>query len=150
MAVHIAVIVMPLIIAFVRTRSDAQISSGVSPTAGELAVPGLELREAFRSWSFWMIAIAVLLFAAADVGIRVHLIPYLTGIGYTPTSAAGLFSAMFVFSAIGNFCLGYLAQPFGGRPLPSPVFVTASPGIAAFFVPPPLRPITLLCLFLCP
>jgi len=49
MAVPIAVIVIPLIIAFVRTRSDAQVSSVVSPTAGELAVSGLELREAFRS-----------------------------------------------------------------------------------------------------
>src|SRR5260370_35893118 len=131
MAVHIAVIVMPLIIAFVRTRSDAQVSSGVSPTAGELAVPGLELREAFRSWSFWMIAIAVLLFAAADVGIRVHLIPYFTGIGYTPTSAAGFFAAMFVFSAIGSFAVGYLADSFGRPPVLTAGFCTASPGLAA-------------------
>lgn len=131
MAVPIAVIAIPLIIAFVRTRSDAQVSSGVSPTAGELAVPGLELREAFRSWSFWMIAIAVFLFAAADVGIRVHLIPYLTGIGYAPTSAAGLFAAMFVFSAIGSFAVGYLADSFGGRLMLTAVFVTASAGIAA-------------------
>ena len=131
MAVPIAVIAIPLIIAFVRTRSDEQVSSGVSPTAGELAVPGLELREAFRSWSFWMIAIAVFLFAAADVGIRVHLIPYLTGIGYTPTSAAGLFAAMFVFSAIGSFGVGYLADSFGGRLMLTAVFVTASAGIAA-------------------
>ena len=131
MAVPIAVIVISLIIAFVRARSDGQVSSGVSPTTGELAVPGLELREAFRSWSFWMIAIAVLLFAAADVGIRVHLIPYLTGIGYTPTSAAGLFAAMFVFSAIGSFAVGYLADSFGGRLMLTAVFVTASAGIAA-------------------
>jgi MFS family permease len=127
MAVPIAVIVIPLIVAFVRTRSLAL----VSPTVGELAAPGLELREAFRSWSFWMIAIAVLLFAAADVGIRVHLIPYLTGIGYAPTSAAGLFAAMFVFSAIGGFAVGYLADSFGGRLMLTAVFFTASVGIAA-------------------
>ncbi len=95
MAVPIAVIVIPLIIAFVRTRSDAQVSSGVSPTAGELAVPGLELREAFRSWSFWMIAIAVLLFAAADVGIRVH--------GYLADSFGGrlMLTAVFLTASAG-------------------------------------------------
>ena len=127
MAVPIAVLVIPLIVAFVRTRSGAL----VSPTVGELAVPGLELREPFRSWSFWMIAIAVLLFAAADVGIRVHLIPYLTGIGYAPASAAGLFAAMLVFSAIGGFVVGYLADSLGGRLMLTAVFVTASAGIAA-------------------
>ena len=78
-----------------------------------------------------MIAIAVLLFATADVGIKVHLIPYLTGIGYPPTSAAGLFAAMFVFSAIGSFAVGYLADSFGGRLMLTAVFVTASAGIAA-------------------
>src|SRR5258708_33262910 len=81
MAVPIAVIVIPLIIAFVRTRPDAPVSSGVSPTAGELAVPRLDLREALRPWSFWVIRIAVLLFPAAHRGIRVPLIPYPTGIG---------------------------------------------------------------------
>jgi MFS family permease len=94
-------------------------------------VPGLELREAFRSWSFWMIAIAVLMFAAADVGIRVPLIPYLTDIGYTSTNAAGLFAARFLFSAIGSFAVGYLADSFGGRLMFTAVFVTASAGIAA-------------------
>ena len=132
MAVPIAVIVIPLIIAFVRhTIRRASISAGSRRQPAGLAVPGLRLREAFRSWSFWMIAIAVLLFAAADVGIRVHLIPYLTGIGYTPTSAAGLFAAMFVFSAIGSFAVGYLADSFGGRLMLTAVFVTASAGIAA-------------------
>ena len=62
-----------------------------------------------------MIAIAEVLFATAGVGIRVHLVPYLTGIGYTPTAAAGLFATMFVFSAIGSFAVGSLADHRGGR-----------------------------------
>jgi len=131
MAVPIALIVIPLMMAFVRTRPDLPSASPVSPAGAGLALPGLELSEAIRSRSFWMIAIAVLLFAASDVGIRVHLIPYLTGIGYTPTLAAGLFAAMFIFSAVGSFVVGSLADRVGGRMTLTGVFVVASVGIAA-------------------
>jgi MFS family permease len=130
MAVPIALIVIPLIIAFVRTRPEAQAAGAISTAHHEPALPSLELREAIRSRSFWMIAIAELLFAAAGVGIRVHLIPYLTGIGYTPTLAAGLFAAMFIFSAFGSFAVGSLADSFGGRVMLTAVFVVASAGIA--------------------
>jgi MFS family permease len=131
MAVPIALVVIPLLMAFVRTRPDLSAASPVSPAGAGLPLPGLELREAFRSRSFWMIAIAVLLFAASDVGIRVHLIPYLTGIGYTPTLAAGLFAAMFIFSADGSFAVGSLADRAGGRITLTAVFVVASVGVAA-------------------
>jgi MFS family permease len=131
MAVPIALIVIPLILAFVRTRPDLPADNAVSRAGDEPALPGLELGEAIRSRSFWMIAIAVLLFAASDVGVRVHLIPYLTGIGYTPTLAAGAFAAMFIFSAIGSFIVGSLADRVGGRVMLTAVFVTASAGIAA-------------------
>jgi MFS family permease len=38
---------------------------------------------------------------------------------------------MFVFSAIGSFAVGYLADSLGGRLMLTAVFVTASAGIAA-------------------
>jgi MFS family permease len=131
MAVPIVLIVIPLIAALVRTRPDAQAGAKVPTAAGDLAVPGLEVREALRSRSFWMIAIAEVSFATASVGIRVHLIPYLTGIGYTPTIAAGLFAAMFVFSAIGSFAVGSLADRRGGRVMLTAVFAASAAGMAA-------------------
>ncbi len=131
MAIPIVLIVIPLIAALVRTRPDAQAGVKVPIAAGDLTVPGLEVREALRSRSFWMIAIAEVAFATASVGIRVHLIPYLTGIGYTPTIAAGLFAAMFVFSAIGSFAVGSLADRRGGRVMLTLVFVTGAAGMAA-------------------
>jgi len=131
MAVPIGLIVIPLLAAFVRTRPDANAGDQVLAAAGDLAVPGLELREALRSRSFWMIAIAEVLFATAGVGIRVHLIPYLTGIGYSPTVAAGLFAVMFVFSAIGSFAIGSLADRRGGRVMLAAVFAAAAVGMAA-------------------
>ena len=130
MAVPIVLIVIPLIAALVRTRPVAQAGDQVPAAAGDLAVPGLELREALRSRSFWMIAIAEVSFATAGVGVRVHLIPYLTGVGYTPTIAAGLFAAMFVFSAIGSFAVGSLGDRRGGRVMLTAVFVAGAAGIA--------------------
>jgi MFS family permease len=76
-----------------------------------------------------MIAIAEVLFATSNVGIRVHLIPYLTGLGYAPTIAAGLFAAMFVFSAIGSFAIGSFADRRGGRVMLAVVFVVGAVGI---------------------
>jgi MFS family permease len=131
MAVPIVLIVIPLLAAFVKTRPDATAGDSVLIPAGGPAVPGLELSEALRSRSFWLIAIAEVLFATAGVGIRVHLVPYLTGIGYAPTMAAGLFAAMFVFSAIGSFVIGSLADRRGGRVMLAAVFVASAAGIAA-------------------
>ena len=131
MAVPIGVIVIPLLAVFVRTRPEARAIDPVVAAGGELAVPGLELREALRSRSFWMIAIAEVLFATAGVGIRVHLIPYLTGLGYGPTVAAGLFAAMFVFSAIGSFVVGSIADRVGGRVMLAAVFLAAAAGMTA-------------------
>jgi MFS family permease len=131
MAVPIVLIVIPLLAAFVRTRPDASPGDPVRAARADLVeVPGLELGEALRSRSFWMIAIAEVLFATSNVGIRVHLIPYLTGIGYAPTLAAGLFAAMFVFSAIGSFAIGSVADSRGGRVMLAAVFVVAAAGIA--------------------
>ena len=130
MAVPIVLIVLPLLAVLVRTRPDVQAGDQVPPATANLAIPGLELREALRSRSFWMIASAEVLFATAGVGIRVHLIPYLTGLGYAPTTAAGLFAAMFVISAFGSFAIGSIADSRGGRVMLTAVFVASAAGIA--------------------
>ena len=127
MAVPIVLIVIPMLAAFVRTRPDAHAHEAA---ARALEVPGLELSEALRSRSFWLIAIAEVLFATAGVGVRIHLVPFLTGIGYSPTVAAGLFAAMFIFSAIGTFVIGHMADTRGGRVMLAAVFVAGAAGIA--------------------
>ena len=136
MGVPIALIVVPLLAAFVRTRPDAHADDSEMATASPTAVPGLELSEALRSRSFWLIAIAEVLFATASLGVQVHLVPYLTGIGYAPTVAAGLFAAMFIFSAIGSFVIGSMADSRGGRVMLTAVFVAAAAGIAALLGAP--------------
>ncbi len=130
MGVPIVLIVIPLLAAFVRTRPDAN-ANDLELARAATTVSGLELREALRSRSFWLIAIAEVLFATAGVGVRVHLVPYLSGIGYAPTGASVLFAAMFIFSAIGSFVIGSLADRRGGRVMLAAVFVAGGAGIVA-------------------
>jgi MFS family permease len=129
MAVPIVLVLIPLIMIFldVPLASEARIAGQVTLDV----LPGLEVREAIRGRSFWMIAVAEVFAACAGVGLRVHLIPYLTGIGYTPTLAARLFGAMFLFSAVGTFLAGRLADRMGGRRAVALMFLAISIGIAS-------------------
>ncbi len=130
MALPIIFIVIPLLTIFMRTRPSAAKIDRDARAAVEASIPGFEVREAFRTRSFWLIAIGELLFATAGVGLRVHLIPYLTSLGYTPTAAAEIFGAMFIFSAIGSFGVGSFADRLGGRLTLATILVVAAGGIA--------------------
>ena len=89
------------------------------------------MSEAVRSRSFWIIALVEVFFATAGVGLRVHLVPFLTGVGYSPTLAAEVLGAMFALSAIGTFAIGPLADRLGGRATLSLIFLISAGGIAA-------------------
>ena len=128
MAVPIVLVVIPLMMLFLNAVPAR--ASGAARVVPEV-LPGLEVSEAFRSRSFWMIAIAEVLFATAGVGLRVHLIPYLTGIGYAPTLAAQIFGAMFLFSAAGSFLAGRIADRTGGRRTVAMMFFASAIGIAS-------------------
>jgi len=130
MAMPILFLVVPLLAMFIPTSTEKQKREAEqAPT--EESLFGLEVSEALRSRSFWMIAIAEVLFVTAGVGLRVHLVPFLTGLGYSPTRAAEVLSATFVFSAIGTFVIGRVVDKLGGRTTLVLVFVGAAGGIAA-------------------
>src|SRR5262249_10748437 len=126
-------IVIPLLLFFLRDPSAGAQSERIGSEAIDrpAGLTGLEVREALRTGAFWLIAIAEVMFATARVGIGVHLIPYLTGIGYAPTVAAGMFGAMFIFSAVGNFGVGRFVDRLGGRTTFMLVFIAAAAGLAA-------------------
>lgn len=131
MAAPIVLIVIPLLAVFIGALPASDDAADAHRRgSAESASAGLEVREALVTRSFWMIAIAEVLFAAADVGLRVHLIPFLTGAGYPPTVAAWIFGVMFLFSAAGTFMAGALADRMGGRAALALVFLAAAIGIA--------------------
>src|SRR5215469_13678762 len=130
MAIPILLVVVPLLALFMRKPPEGEKTVEVGDTM-TAALPGLEVSEAVRSRSFWMIALAEVFFATTGVGLRVHLVPFLTGLGYSPTSAAEALGAMFALSAIGTFAIGPLADRLGGRLTLSLIFLASAGGIAA-------------------
>jgi MFS family permease len=113
LAIPMFVIVVPLVFLVVRTRPRQ--AEGVSVAQASDALPGFELREAFRCRSFWMISAAQFFFAAVAAGAGLHLITYLIELGYTASFAAGVMSLLFVFAAFGKLGMGLLADRVSAR-----------------------------------
>ena len=131
LAVPMFVVVIPLIIIVVRTRPPQ--AEGVSVARASDALPGFELREAIRSRSFWMIAAAQFFFAAVSAGAGLHLITYLTELGYTPSFSAGMMSLVLVFAAFGKLAMGLFADRVSARIALTCNFLLASVGMMLIF-----------------
>jgi len=84
----------PLIFLFIRARPPKIVE--ITPQSGDAApastvevqIPGLELPQAVKTRSFWLISLVQLLTGAAIIGMGPHYVGYLTGLGYSPASAA--------------------------------------------------------------
>jgi sugar phosphate permease len=113
LAIPMFVIVIPLIIIVVRTRPPQ--AEGVSVSQASDALPGFEMREAIRTRSFWMISAAQFFFAAVAAGAGLHLITYLTELGYTPSFAAGMMSLAYIAAAFGKLGMGLFADRVSAR-----------------------------------
>ena len=131
LAIPMFVIVVPLILLVVRTRPPQ--AEGVSVAQASDALPGFELREAFRCRSFWLISAAQFFFAAIAAGTGLHLITYLTELGYTASFAAGMMSLVYVFAAFGKLGMGLLADRVSARIALTFNFLAASVGMILIF-----------------
>jgi sugar phosphate permease len=131
LAIPMFVVVIPLIIFVVKTRPPQ--AEGLSVAQASDALPGFELREAFRTRSFWLISAAQFFFAAVAAGAGLHLIIYLTEVGYTHTFAAEIASLVLVFAAVGKLGMGLLADRVSARIALTFNFVAASVGMLLIF-----------------
>ncbi|MGD0118814.1 MAG: MFS transporter [Candidatus Binatus sp.] len=131
LAVPMFIVVIPLIIIVVRTRPPQ--AEGVSVARASDALPGFELREAVRSRSFWMISAAQFFFAAVSAGAGLHLITYLTELGYTPSFSAGMMSLVLVFAAVGKLAMGLFADRVSARIALTCNFLLACVGMLLIF-----------------
>jgi MFS family permease len=130
MALPMLVIVAPLVLFVVRSSpAQAAESSDVSGARFEtIVVPGVELAEAFRTRSFWLIGIAEFFYACAISGTLVHVVVYLIGTGYTAAIAAGTLSMIYLMSTVGKLALGPSADRLSPRIVLSLVFAGAALG----------------------
>jgi MFS family permease len=119
------VVVTPLALVFVRSRPP-EVSAEAPPSAAATAaasphrdpfadVLGLEVAEALRARSFWMIVAAQFPFPLAGVGAFVHMVAYLSGIGYGDAAAALSLSLVLLIATLGQPLMGVVADRIGGR-----------------------------------
>lgn len=113
LAVPMFAIAIPLVLLMVRTRPAG--SAAVSVAQAAQALPGLEIKQAMRARSFWLISLAQFCFALAASGAALHLIAYLIGIGYPAVTAALVMSLVFGATSVGKFSFGIFADRVSGR-----------------------------------
>ena len=120
LAAPMFVVVTPMVLALIRSRPpEASIAAETAaiPRGRDLFadVPGLEVAQALGTRSFWMIVLAQFLYPLAAAGAFVHLVAYLSGIGYGDAAAAWALSLVLLFATIGQPLMGVVADRIGGR-----------------------------------
>jgi sugar phosphate permease len=113
LAAPMALVAAPLIWLLVRTRPAGDV--GVSVAAAAARLPGLEVGEALRTRSFWTISLANFCFGFYAAGAVVHIITYLIGLGYRPSSAALAMALIFGCALIGKILMGLFADRMSAR-----------------------------------
>jgi MFS family permease len=143
-ALPILIIVVPAIVIFIRTRTAAEIreSNQVLDTVVENAdapivpieLPGLEISQARRTRSFWMISVGQLLGGVALIGMGPHFIAYLIGVGYTAGFAATVVSLYLVATTVGTLLGGPFADRWGARAAMIATYILAALGMVGMFM----------------
>src|SRR3989442_2304430 len=106
------VLVLPLLAIVVRTRPAGAAKQKVGEPGQALA--GYEVGEAIRTRVFWMLAVAQLTWGLS-AGAVIHIVAYLTGIGYTMGFATTVFAMLAGLAALGKPTMGALGDRIGGK-----------------------------------
>jgi MFS family permease len=116
--VIIGVLSIPTAVFIVRARPA---DKGLLPYGGEQAMArqssteqaGLTATQALRDRAFWLLALIILLIAIANMGVLHHIVPYLTDIGFSSTTATALMSLHMGMLIFGKVLTGGLADRMG-------------------------------------
>jgi MFS family permease len=127
LAVPIFVIALPLIVIVVRTRPETKAPQGID--ASLPLEDGLEVREAFRRRSFWLLGLAQLCFGIGAAGALVHMVPLMLKAGYTAATGALALSSVHALITVGKPTMGVLGDYIGARKALSAALAVCALGI---------------------
>lgn len=127
LAVVLAVITIP-IHALVLRRGTTTARPAIGGASS--AVPGMTLREASRTVVFWVLSIAFFLSNFSTAAVSVHLIPYLSDRGYTPTVAAAIIGWMGAMQVPGRLMFVPISAWLGARWMVASVFFGQALGLS--------------------
>jgi MFS family permease len=71
--------------------------------------------QATKTWSFWAISLAALLQAMVQNAVIVHIMPYLTTVGFARTLASLIASAIPLASVAGRMGIGFVGDKFNKK-----------------------------------
>ena len=118
-------VLVPILIILLTVLRDSPSEMGLQPDGDyveskidsedrnkESVIPGVEIGEAIRSSSFWLLTIVVFATSFTTFGMVQHLSAFLTDAGYTPAAAANTLGAAIGLSVIGRVISGFLSDRF--------------------------------------
>jgi MFS family permease len=117
-AIPMAAVTIPLLLAFVRTGPPTEAAPQrpeSEPPPAPIELPGLEVSEALKGRSMWLIALVQFLFASLFAGIGQHFIAYLIDVGYSASAGSRVLSMSFVIITIGSLVSGPMADRLNAR-----------------------------------
>jgi len=94
------------------------------------ALPGLTLGAAARTGVFWVLGLAFVASNFTTNTVTVHLIPYLSDRGYSPTLAAAMIGWMGAMQLPARLVFGPIVARFGHRTLTVGIFVFQAVSLA--------------------
>lgn len=77
---------------------------------------GFSLREAIRTWQFWVLVVALLCFTMGEGTILVHIFSHAIGLGISAASAALIIPVIGAISIPGRILMGIAGDRIGNRP----------------------------------
>ncbi len=70
----------------------------------------MDVRQATRTWSFWLLTLAFTILSTAVITVVTHVMPYLDSIGIARMSAGAVATAIPLLSIVGRLGLGFMSD----------------------------------------
>jgi len=113
LALPMLLVAAPLVLATVSTRPEGGKSLSLQEITSTL--PGMEIGQALKRRSFWMIAAAQFCYSFASAAATLYTVSYLVFSGYGAGRAAQIWSVTFGLATAGKLLAGYAADYLTGR-----------------------------------
>jgi len=111
---------------------DGEISADPGPTHRGHDLDKTRFREALRSGNLWKIAVAEAIRSMISMAVVTHVMPYLSSIGMSRSSAAFVATSIPLFSIIGRLGFGWLSDMFDRRHVLVGAYCLLGVGTVAF------------------
>jgi MFS family permease len=105
---HLWIILLPLALC-VRRSSAAEQGAETQPEEAE--VSDIATSQAIRQRDFWLLFWVLFAFYLYRLGINVHLVAYLSDLGYSSEEAASRYSLTVALGIVGKLCAGLPWSP---------------------------------------